>query len=307
MSKNIISIKNLVKEYKKSKNTEKLIALDSLNMDIKEGSIFGLLGSNGAGKSSLINILAGTVLKNSGEVLIDGISIDEYPKKARSMIGVVPQEIYLDSFFQLYRGLEFYAGYYGVREKDRKTEKILKALNLWDKRNNYPNQLSGGMKRRFMIAKAMVHSPKILILDEPTAGVDLELRIQLWDYVRELNKQNVTIIITTHYLAEAQELCNEIAFINKGKIVKQSLKQNLLDELGSRHVDVEFKENINYKNYNPDLVTILDVNKIRFKIDPVHGNYSQILQEIAKINIGIKDLKVSEPDLEDIFYLIMNK
>lgn len=307
MSKNIISIQNLVKEYKKSKNTQKLIALDSLNMDIKEGAIFGLLGSNGAGKSSLINILAGTVLKNSGEVLIDGISIDEYPKKARSIIGVVPQEIYLDSFFQLYQGLEFYAGYYGIRAKDRKTEEILKALNLWDKKNNFPNQLSGGMKRRFMIAKAMVHSPKILILDEPTAGVDLELRAQLWDYVRELNKQNVTIIITTHYLAEAQELCNEIAFINKGKIVKQSLKQNLLDELGTRHVDVEFKENINYQNYNPDLITILDTNKIRFKIDTVNSNYSQILQEIDKINVGIKDLKVSEPDLEDIFYLIMNK
>ncbi len=307
MSKNIISIKNLVKEYNKGKNTEKFLALDSLNMDIKEGSIFGLLGSNGAGKSTLINILAGTVVKNSGQVLIDDVSIDEYPKKARSMIGIVPQEVYLDSFFNLYNGLEFYAGYYGIRVKDRKTEEILKALSLWSKKDNHPSQLSGGMKRRFLIAKAMVHSPKILILDEPTAGVDLELRTQLWDYVRVLNKQNVTIIITTHYLAEAQELCNEIAFINKGKIVKQSLKQDLLDELGTRHIDVEFNEKINYIDYNPELVTIGSDNKLRFKIDTTKGNYSQILQEIDKIDLGIKDLKVSEPDLEDIFYLIMNR
>ncbi|GAB4165044.1 MAG: ABC transporter ATP-binding protein [Rickettsiaceae bacterium] len=308
MIKDAIYISHLTKEYgQKSQPSSSKLALNELNLVIPKGTIFGLLGPNGAGKSTLINILAGTVMKTSGEVFIEGVSIDESPKQARSLIGIVPQEITFDTFFPLYQALEFYAGYYGVRPEQRKTEEILKALSLWDKRKNFPQQLSGGMKRRFLIAKAMVHSPKVLVLDEPTAGVDLELRSQLWSYVRELNKQGITIIITTHYLAEAQELCNEIAFINKGKIIKQASKSDLLAEFGTRHVDVEFNEQVTFYDNKSDLIEVIDKNKIRFQIDTAKGNYSQILKEIDKIGVGIKDLRVSEPDLEDIFYHIMSR
>lgn len=301
--KNIISIKNLTKEYNKTKSNS-YKALNSLNLDIPEGSIFGLLGPNGAGKSTLINILSGLVVKTSGEVRIDDVSIDEFPKKARSLIGIVPQEIAVDSFFSLYQGLEFYAGYYGIRPKFRKTEEILKALSLWEKKDNFPLQLSGGMKRRFLIAKAMVHSPKILILDEPTAGVDLELRTSLWNHIRSLNKQGVTIIITTHYLAEAQELCSELAFINKGQIIKQGLTEQLLAEQKARYVDVEFNAPITIDNKD-NFIKIIAENKIRFEIDSVQNNYSQILGEIDKIDASVKDLRVNRPDLEDIFYQII--
>ena len=231
MSKEAILIKKLVKEYNKEGGSGSKIALSDLNLAIPRGAIFGLLGPNGAGKSTLINILSGTVMKTSGEVVILDTDIDQFPKRARSLIGIVPQEIIFDTFFPIQQALEFTAGYFGIKSELRKTKQILKALSLWDKRKNFPQQLSGGMKRRFLIAKAMVHSPPILVLDEPTAGVDIELRIQLWDYVKELNKQGITVIITTHYLAEAQELCDEIAFINKGKIIKQDSKQNLLKDL----------------------------------------------------------------------------
>jgi ABC-2 type transport system ATP-binding protein len=306
MTEHAIYTKDLTKEYQKNRRSDKYIAIDKLNLAVPMGTIFGLLGPNGAGKSTLINILAGTVVKTSGQACIAGVSIDEYPKKARSMIGIVPQEIVFDTFFPLQQGLEFYAGYYGIKPAQRKTEEILTALGLWDKRSNFPQQLSGGMKRRFLIAKAMVHSPKVLVLDEPTAGVDLELRTQLWNYIRELNKQGVTIIITTHYLAEAQELCNEIAFINKGKIIKQSSKDDLLEELGSRHAYVEFDEPINYIGKD-NFVEKIAENKLRFLIDKDKGNFNQILKEIGKINVSVKDLRVTQPDLEDIFHQIMKK
>ncbi|PCJ29199.1 MAG: ABC transporter ATP-binding protein [Rickettsiales bacterium] len=306
MSESAISIRNLVKSY--DQNVTK--AVDDLDLTIPKGSIFGLLGSNGAGKSTLINILAGTVVKNSGVVKVMGVDLDELPKKVSSLIGVVPQEIVFDSFFPIYQALEFTAGYYGIRPNFRKTEEILRALSLWDKRDVMPQKLSGGMKRRFLIAKAMVHSPEVLILDEPTAGVDIELRTQLWNYIKELNKNGVTIIITTHYLAEAQELCDEIAFIDKGKIVKQDSKQNLLEDLSDRHVDVEFSENVTLKELSllskikPEMILN---NKFRFHLTSYENNYSKLLTELSSLGKEIKDLEVSQPDLEDVFHQIVGR
>ena len=308
MIKNAISIKNLVKHYGKDGGADSHLALNNLNLEIPRGSIFGLLGPNGAGKSSLINILAGTVIKNSGHVDVMGVNIDEFPKKARSLIGVVPQEIVFDSFFPIQQSLEFAAGYFGIKPNLRKTEEILKALNLWDKRDVLPRKLSGGMKRRFLIAKAMVHSPEVLILDEPTAGVDIDLRNQLWNYVKYLNDQGVTIIITTHYLAEAQELCDKIAFINHGKIIKQDSKKNLLTELGTRHIDVEFHEPIKLEvlKFSKDLlVKQLSENILRFELNAKDHQYSDLLREISNIKKEIKDLQASQPDLEQIFHQII--
>lgn len=313
-----IEIKDLTKIYgKKSSGKssspdslgEGKLALDSLNLEIPKGSVFGLLGPNGAGKSTLINILAGTVMKTSGTAKIMGFDITETPKAARSQIGVVPQEIVVDSFFPLYQSLELYAGYHGIRKKDRKTDEILKSLSLYDKRKNKPTQLSGGMKRRFLIAKSMVHDPDVIILDEPTAGVDIELRNQLWDHVRELNKAGKTIIITTHYLAEAQELCDHIAFINHGQIVKHDSKENLLQNLGSRFIDVEFERLV-----EPSLLSssklkyeITGDQKVRFHVNLENYNFGEILDLIRSTKLEIKDLNITQPDLEDIFLKIVKQ
>ncbi len=310
MTENAILIQNLVKQYNQQYSSSiNSLALDDFNLAVPRGSIFGLLGPNGAGKSTLINILAGTVVKTSGEVRIMGTSIEEFPKKARSSIGIVPQEVSFDTFFPIYQALEFYAGYYGIKPSQRKTEEILRALSLWDKKDSFPQRLSGGMKRRFLIAKAMVHSPAVLILDEPTAGVDLELRLQLWEYVKTLNKQGMTIIITTHYLAEAQELCDEIAFINKGKIIKQDKKSKLLQDLGTRHIDVEFSTPVDLTalEFAKGSVEILSANKLRFQVNTTGDNYSKILQNINKVGSEIKDLRISQPDLEVIFHQIMQE
>ena len=308
MIKEAILVKDLTKNYEDKRTGENFLALDNLNLKIPQGSIFGLLGPNGAGKSTLINILAGTVVKSSGEASILGTDITEYPKKAKSLIGIVPQEVVFDTFFPIEQALEFTAGYFGVKPKDRKTEEILRALGLWDKRKSFPQKLSGGMKRRFLIAKAMVHSPKVLVLDEPTAGVDIDLRTQLWEYVVKLNQQGMTIIITTHYLAEAQELCDEIAFINKGKIIKQDTKENLLSELGTRHIDIEFNSYVDKEKLqiSSDFsYEIIADNKIRFQLNSEGNNYTNLLKEISSTGVDIKDIRMSQPDLEKIFHEIM--
>ena len=307
-----IYVKNLVKEYNAGRvSHEKRLALNGLDINIEAGSIFGLLGPNGAGKSTLINILAGTVIKTSGEVKVMGIDIDKQPKKARSLIGIVPQEIVTDTFFPLWQALEFTAGYFGIKPANRITDQLLKTLSLYDKRNSLPQRLSGGMKRRFLIAKAMVHSPNILVLDEPTAGVDIELRNQLWDYVKKLNQEHgVTIIITTHYLAEAQELCDNIAFINDGKIIKQDSKKKLLAELGSRYLDVEFEfavDSVKVSSLQNIKLQLLNENKIRFDLHTENNDFTQILDIIHSMNLKIKNLSLNEPDLEDIFHKIVKK
>jgi ABC-2 type transport system ATP-binding protein len=240
-----------------------------------------------------------------------GIDIDKQPKKARSLIGIVPQEIVTDTFFPLWQALEFTAGYFGIKPANRITDQLLKTLSLYDKRNSLPQRLSGGMKRRFLIAKAMVHSPNILVLDEPTAGVDIELRNQLWDYVKKLNQEHgVTIIITTHYLAEAQELCDNIAFINDGKIIKQDSKKKLLAELGSRYLDVEFEsavDSVKVSSLQNIKLQLLNENKIRFDLHTENNDFTQILDIIHSMNLKIKNLSLNEPDLEDIFHKIVKK
>lgn len=315
-----IEATNLTKIYSAEKNRTSKPALDSLDMIVEKGSIFGLLGPNGAGKSTLINILAGTVSKTSGQASIMGYDIDYSPKLAKKQIGVVPQEIVYDSFFPISQTLEFTAGYYGIRPEERKTEEILKAVGLFDKKDAFPRQLSGGMKRRFLVAKAIVHSPNVVILDEPTAGVDIELRDQLWEYIKKLRNQGTTIIITTHYLAEAQELCDEIAFINNGRIIKQDLKEHLLSTFGSKSIYIEFAEPIinnnseaKIPNIQADFLTkyqceILSDHKIHLQCDMQKcGNLNGLLSEVQALNLPITDFKVSEPNLETIFKSLMKK
>lgn len=305
---NAIEVVNLTKLYNSSKSNKPKFAIEKLNLSIPVGSIFGLLGPNGAGKSTLINILAGTVTKTSGSAYIMGIDIEKHPKLAKSKIGVVPQEIALDNFFTIYQALEFTAGYYGITPKYRKTEEILKALSLWDKKEALPRHLSGGMKRRFLIAKAMVHSPAVLVLDEPTAGVDIELRDQLWEYVKILNHRGTTIIITTHYLAEAEELCSHIAFINKGTIIKQDTKENILNEVNSRHIDIEFTSPINKIPHEIiEDYEILTPNKLRLYFNSQNQTINAKLSQIHQINLPIKNIEISQPDLEVIFRKLINK
>ncbi len=295
-----ILLENLVKNYGNNQ------ALKSVSLKIPKGSIFGLLGPNGAGKSTMINILAGTVIKTSGKAFIAGIDIDEEPKRAKYHIGVVPQEIVLDTFFTIREALELQAGYYGIKPENRKTNEIIKALGLENKADSTARQLSGGMKRRFLVAKSMVHSPEILILDEPTAGVDITLREQLWDYVKELNSQGVTIILTTHYLEEAEELCDQIAFINHGQIVKCDNKNNLLAQLGSKIVNIETEQPISEL---PKLLSSFNITKIsdnKFTLQIEGGTpIGSILLDIVSCGAIIKDLTVDESDLEEVFKKIV--
>ena len=234
-----ISIDTLEKTYAGGKR-----ALDGVSLDVPRGQIFGLLGPNGAGKSTLINILAGLVNKSGGTVNIWGFDLDEHPRNAKVSIGIVPQEILFDPFFTPAETLELQAGLYGVPAASRRTMELLRAMRLEDKANAYSRTLSGGMKRRLLVAKAMVHSPPILVLDEPTAGVDIELRQQLWDYVRGLNKQGVTVVLTTHYLEEAEQLCDRIAIINHGKLIANEPTRQLIAKAQDKAVVVEVDRDI---------------------------------------------------------------
>ncbi len=240
--KNALKIEKLTKIYsKKSLNETK--ALNNLNLEVKEGEIFGLLGPNGAGKTTFLNILAGTVLKNHGNVNVWGYDLDKDPRQVRASIGIVPQEINLDAFFSPKKLLELQAGLYGIPKRDRITNTILKLVSLEKQANTYARSLSGGMKRRLLIAKAMVHRPPILVLDEPTAGVDVQLRQNLWGNVKALNKQGVTIILTTHLMYEAEEMCNRIAILNKGNLVKLDTTSNLLESIKTKKIIFKVKKN----------------------------------------------------------------
>ena len=249
--KNALKIEKLTKIYsKKSPNMVK--ALNNLNLEVKQGEIFGLLGPNGAGKTTFLNILAGTVIKDSGNVNVWGYDLDKNPRQVRSSIGIVPQEVNLDAFFSPRKLLELQAGLYGIPKKDRITDTILKMVSLEPQADAYARSLSGGMKRRLLIAKAMVHRPPILVLDEPTAGVDVQLRQNLWNNVKTLNKQGVTIILTTHLMYEAEEMCNRIAIINKGNLVKLDTTENLLDSIKTKKIIFKVKKTntINPKDSN---------------------------------------------------------
>lgn len=299
---NAIQLEKLTKIYSDSFGKEGKLALDHVDLEIPQGCIFGLLGPNGAGKSTMINILAGTVVKSSGKAQIMGVDIDEDIRLAKRHIGVVPQEISLDTFFPLREALEFYAGYYGVEPQHRKTDEIIKALGLMDKVNATAKQLSGGMKRRFLVAKAMVHSPQVLILDEPTAGVDIELRDQLWEYVLELKNRGTTVILTTHYLAEAEELCDHIAFINHGRIIKCDTKENLLSTLGEKQIEIELVDQCSLPKLPKIHCEKLDeCHKVRVTFHEKDHTVGEVLAMLHEKKVNIKDLSVTQPDLEKIF------
>ena len=303
-----LKISNLSKVYK-LKNNKFLKALSDITFEVKQGEIFGLLGPNGAGKSTLINILAGTVIKTEGNVNVWGFDLDLNPRQVRASLGVVPQEVNVDPFFTPKKLLDIQAGMYGVAKKDRITDQILKLTNLTDKANAYMRSLSGGMRRRLLVAKAMVHQPPILILDEPTAGVDVDLRQKLLENIKELNQQNVTIILTTHYLQEAQDLCDRIAIINHGRIVALDKTENLLAEIHLKKVKFKIK---NFKNIGEKLDNNLAIeysknNEISIKYDKTIINIENIILKIKEKGLEIEDIMTEDADLEDVFIKITNE
>lgn len=298
-----VEITDLRKTYAKSRKSPEKTALKSVDLTIPRGSIFGLLGPNGAGKSTMINILAGLVVKSSGTAKICGYDIDTQTRSARASIGVVPQEIAMDVFFTPYQALELQAGYYGVPKAERRSDEILAALGLTDKRDAYVRQLSGGMKRRLLIGKALVHNPPVLILDEPTAGVDIELRRQLWKYVQELHARGTTIILTTHYLEEAEALCDKIAIIHQGEIVANDDKTTLLSRLDKRTLVITPTQPLKTL---PDSLKSLDAaisadGTLSVNYRSGKDSISGLLNKVKSAGISIGDLRTEEPDLEDVF------
>jgi len=300
--KNILSVKNLKKIYS-SKQAGDTHALNNLNLDVKEGEIFGLLGPNGAGKTTFINILSGTVIKTEGQVNVWGFDLDKNPRQVRASIGIVPQEVNLDPFFSPRKLLELQAGLYGIPKKDRITDTILKLVSLEKQANSYARSLSGGMKRRLLVAKALVHQPPILFLDEPTAGVDVELRKNLWENVKMLNNHGVTIILTTHYLEEAEEMCDRIAILNKGNMVAIDSTKNLLDRIQTKKVTIRTDKNINIKEGDLESLKIISNfgNEICVSYEKSKIDIEELISLIKKNNIRIKDISTDDGDLEDIF------
>jgi ABC-2 type transport system ATP-binding protein len=297
-----IEAKGLVKTYPPHRGAPAMQALKGIDLQIPRGSIFGLLGPNGAGKSTFINILAGLTNKTSGKVTVWGRDIDARPRDARAAIGVVPQEIAADFFFTPRESLGVQAGMYGVPKQARITEQLLAALGLADKANAYVRQLSGGMKRRLMVAKAMVHDPPVLVLDEPTAGVDVELRRQLWDYVLGLNRRGVTILLTTHYLEEAERLCDTIAIVNHGAVVACEPTASLLTHLDTRAVVITPEEPLATPPSLPPFETRLRASgdlAITFRTH--EASVEQVLAAARDAGVRIRDLRTEEPDLEDVF------
>jgi ABC-2 type transport system ATP-binding protein len=270
---------------------------------VKEGEIFGLLGPNGAGKTTFLNILAGTVIKNSGSVNVWGYDLDQNPRQVRSSIGIVPQEVNLDPFFNPKSLLELQAGLYGIPKKDRITDIILKLVSLEKQANSYARSLSGGMKRRLLIAKAMVHRPPILVLDEPTAGVDVQLRRDLWNNMKAVNKQGVTIILTTHLMYEAEEMCNKIAIINKGNLIKLDTTENLLDSIKTKKIIFKVKkiQKINPENLNGIKFSYNSNNEITVLYERKKHKIDEIINKIKSTGMEIHDISTEEGNLEDIF------
>ena len=295
-----IEAKNLNKTYNKKRGAD-IKALINFNINIPKGSIYGLLGPNGAGKSTFINILGSLVIKDSGKVKICEIDIDEDAKESRKKIGIVPQELNIDPFFTPIELLELQAGLYGVRKKDRKSEEILSKVGLLEQKNAYARTLSGGMRRRLLVAKALVHNPEIIILDEPTAGVDVELRKNLWDYIKDLNNKGTTICLTTHYLEEAENLCDHITIINKGIILKSDTKENILNLIGKKTVSFALDEKIqiphDLNRYNP----VIDSNKLLVNYDKNITQLKEIIEILNKNNISFYEINTYESDLEDVF------
>ena len=302
IEKNALKVEKLTKIYS-TKSSNKIVALNNLNLEVKEGEIFGLLGPNGAGKTTFLNILAGTVIKNSGRVNVWGYDLDQNPRQVRSSIGIVPQEVNLDPFFNPKSLLELQAGLYGIPKKDRITDIILKLVSLEKQANSYARSLSGGMKRRLLIAKAMVHRPPILVLDEPTAGVDVQLRRDLWNNVKAVNKQGVTIILTTHLMYEAEEMCNKIAIINKGNLIKLDTTENLLDSIKTKKIIFKVKkiQKINPENLNGIKFSYNSNNEIAVLYERKKHKIDEIINKIKSTGMEIHDISTEEGNLEDIF------
>ena len=299
---NALKVEKLTKIYSQ-KTSKKIIALNNLNLEVKQGEIFGLLGPNGAGKTTFLNILAGTIIKNSGHVNVWGYDLDRNPREVRSSIGIVPQEVNLDAFFSPKKLLELQAGLYGIPKKDRITDTILKMVSLENQADSYARSLSGGMKRRLLIAKAMVHRPPILVLDEPTAGVDVELRQNLWKNVKELNKQGVTIILTTHLMNEAQEMCNRIAILNKGNLVKLDTTNNLLNSIKTKKIIFKVKKiiKISPENLNGIKFSYTSDNEVIALYDRTKHKIEEIISKIKNAGMECYDISTKEGDLEDVF------
>ena len=293
-----ISIDQLAKVYAGGKQ-----ALGGVSFDVPRGSIFGLLGPNGAGKSTLINILAGLVNKTSGKATIWGFDIDRDARNAKASIGIVPQEILFDPYFTPFETLEIQAGLYGVPRAKRQSDALLRAVHLADKRNAYARTLSGGMKRRLMVAKAIVHSPPVLILDEPTAGVDVELRQQLWSYVRELNDSGVTVVLTTHYLEEAEELCDRIAIINHGRLIANEPTRTLVGMAREKAVEVTVDRDLDRPPSAPcfEKIELKGPRTLAITYSKDKVNAGEVLAALSAAGLGIVDVSTREADLEDVF------
>ncbi len=298
-----IEVQGLSKAYRTGRRGETKVALRDVDLTIPRGSLFGLLGPNGAGKSTLINILAGLVVKSAGRAAIWGYDCEGEPRQARAAIGVVPQELNIDPFFTPTELLELQAGLYGVPARERRTAEILAVMGLADKAKAYSRTLSGGMKRRLMVAKALVHRPPVLVLDEPTAGVDIELRQQLWAYVRELNANGTTVLLTTHYLEEAEELCDRIAIIDHGRVIASEPKTDLIKRLDSKVLTLDLTAPMD------DLPVSLaalggsraEGGQLVFTYRTSQHRVQDILDAVAAAGLAIADLRSDEPDLEDIF------
>jgi ABC-2 type transport system ATP-binding protein len=298
MSTPAIRIQALEKTYKGGKR-----ALDGVSLDIPRGEIFGLLGPNGAGKSTLINILAGLVRKTGGSAEIWGFDIDRHPRNAKASIGIVPQEILFDPFFSPRESLEQQAGLYGVPAARRITDELLAAVRLTDKADAYARTLSGGMKRRLLVAKAMVHSPPILVLDEPTAGVDIELRQQLWSFVRDLNSRGVTVVLTTHYLEEAEQLCDRIAIINHGRVIANEPTRELVGKAQEKVVVVTVDRDLAQAPVAScfEKITLSNPRTLEISYRKDRVNAGEVLAALSREGIGIADVSTREADLEDVF------
>ena len=302
IKKNVLTVKNLNKFYKK-KGSETIQAIKNLNLEVKEGEILGLLGPNGAGKSTFINILGGSVIKTDGEINVWGFNLDKNPRQVRASIGIVPQEVNFDPFFSPKDLLELQAGLYGIKKKDRITDTILKLVSLENEANSYARSLSGGMKRRLLVAKAMVHQPPIIILDEPTAGVDVDLRKTLWNNVKSLNTMGVTIILTTHYLEEAEKTCDRIGIINHGELVALDTTRNLLEKIQTKIVKFKIKGQINIKDFSINSLKIIENEKDKLVVayEKSKITIDLIISKLKEKNIEIIDISTDDGDLEDVF------
>ena len=302
-----LEIKNLTKTYQ---GESEYYALDDVSLNVKAGSIFGLLGPNGAGKSTLINIISGIVFKSSGDVSVWGMDIEKERKQSKLAVGIVPQELNIDAFFTPDELLDLHSGMFNVPKALRKTKELLKLMDLSDKAKSYSRKLSGGMRRRLLVAKAMVHTPPILILDEPTAGVDVELRQKLWNHFKDLNKLGVTIILTTHYLEEAEYLCDDIAIINKGKIIANENKKSLLTKFNEKLIYIKLKKK---KISDEDKISLKKIGNVKIVSDTVEITFkpnetsmNSIIKTLYNSSLDILDLSTKDASLEDVFINMIN-